>query len=160
MVGKKKEEDMKAILMDLLAEEKQNHTLWSARTPPRLDDAPEMKDSEVVPERYEGLEALWTLVASASSMYNERYEGSFSLSGASKGRHQAEIRTNEGLKEAGKKLKQVMRKRFKFVDGQVYFEIHRGEWVKTSEDPLGPCKTCRSLGEVACHWVWRCPSLK
>ena len=120
-----------------------------------------MQDPPPVPERFVGfVDAMWVLVTTAMDNYKERYEGSSRSSSSSKSRLDAEIRDDEGLTEAGRRLKRVMRKRFKLVEGVEYFEIHKGEWIKTSEDPVGPCKTYRSCGEVVRHWVWRCPYLE
>ena len=138
--------------LDLTADEKQNAALWISRSPLGTDGDNAVKDSEAVSDRFVGLvEALRTLVATSTSMYKERYEGSSSSSSSSRGRHEAGIRDEAGLTEAGKRLKRVMRKRFKYVDGQEYFEKDNGEWVKTTEDPVGLCKTCRSRGEVMRH---------
>ena len=40
-------------------------------------------------------------------------------------------------------------KRFKYIEGEEYFEIHKGEWVQSADDPVGLCKTCRSHGGLA-----------
>ena len=66
----------------------------------------------------------------------------------------------KGLPAAGARLKKVMAKRFMVVDGEEYFEVHRGEWVKSSSQPVGPCKTCRGKGKIVRHRVWQCPELE
>ena len=65
-----------------------------------------------------------------------------------------------GLTLAGARLKKVMKKRFKVVDGVEFFEVHSGEWVKSDSSPVGPCKSCRQHGLIERHWVWMCPRLK
>ena len=161
MVPEMTDAELKGILLDLSAEEKKDNTPWSQQTPPESGGDASMQDLAAIPDRFVGfVEAMWVLVATATETYKERYEGSNQSSSSSRSRLEAEIRDDEGLTEAGKRLKRVMRKRFKYVDGVEYFEIHKGEWIKTSEDPVGPCKTCRGRGEIVRHWVWRCPHLE
>ena len=89
-----------------------------------------------------------------------RYEGTSGSSSTSGSQKESDVRLEEGLSEAGKRLKKAMRRRFKIIDGEEFFEIHKNEWVRTTEDPVGPCKTCKARGEVTRHWVWRCPFLE
>ena len=96
----------------------------------------------------------------ATASYKERYEGTSGSSSTSGSQKESDVRLEEGLSEAGKRLKKAMRRRFKIIDGEEFFEIHKNEWVRTTEDPVGPCKTCKARGEVTRHWVWRCPFLE
>ena len=161
MVPKMNTAELKSILPDLIAEEKKDNTPWAALKPPEAGSNADMRDHPTRPERFVGfVDAMWVLVTMATETYKERKEGSSHSSSSSKRRLEAEIRDDEGLTEAGKRLKLVMRKRFKFVEGVEYFEIHKGEWIKRSEEPVGPCKTCRGRGEIVRHWVWRCPYLE
>ena len=146
--------ELKSIL--LTTEEKKDNTPWAALKPPKAGRDADMRDHPTVPKRFVGfVDTMWVLVTMATETYKERYEGSSHSSSSSKSRLEAEIRDDEGLTEAVKRLKRVMRKRFKYVGGVEYFEIHKGEWIKTSEQPVGPCKTCRERGEIVRHWVWR-----
>ena len=149
--------EMKSILLDLIAREKKDATPWAALKPLEADGDADMRDPLAVPERFVGfVDAMWVLVTTAMETYKERYEGSSQSSSSAKSRLEAEIRDDEGLTE----IEAVMRKRFKYVEGVEYFEIHKGEWIKTSEEPVGPCKTCRGRGEIVRRWVWRCPYLE
>ena len=65
-----------------------------------------------------------------------------------------------GLSTAGARLKKVMRRRFKMIDGVEYFEVHKGEWVRSDSAPVGPCKTCKGHGLIERHWVWNCARLE
>ena len=103
---------------------------------------------------------LWTLAVRATASYKERYEGMTGSSSTSGSQKESDVRLEEGLSEAGKRLKKAMRRRFKVIDGEEFFEIHKNEWVRTTEDPIGPCKTCKARGEVTRHLVWRCPFLE
>ena len=161
MVPKMNDAELKSILVDLTAEEKKDNTPWVALKPQEVGSDADMRDHPAIPERFVGfVDAMWVLVTTATETYKERYEGSSHSSSSSKSRPEPEIRDDEGLTEAGKRLKRVMRKRFKYVEGVEYFEIHKGEWIKTSEEPVGPCKTCRGRAEIVHHWVWRCPYLE
>ena len=57
-------------------------------------------------------------------------------------------------------LQRALRCRFQIVEGEEFFEITKNEWLRTTEDPIGPYKTCTFRGEVVCHRVWRCPALE
>ena len=154
MVPKMNDAELKSTPLDLTAEEKKDSASWAALKPLEVHGDAGMRDPPTVPERFVGfVDAMWVLVTTATETYKERYEGSSQPSSSSKSRLEAEIRDDESLMEAGKRLKRVMRKRFKYVEGVEYFEIHKGEWIKTSEEPVGPCKTCRGRGEIVRHWV-------
>ena len=158
MVPKMNDAELKSILLDLTTKEKKDNTPWAALKPPEAGGDADMRDHPTDPERFiRFVDTLWVLVTTATETYKERYEGSSHSSSSSKSRPEAEIRDDEGLTEAGKRLKRVMRKRFKYVEGVEYFEIHKGEWIKTSEEPVGPCKTCRGRGEIVRCWAWRYP---
>ena len=102
------------------------------------------------------VESLWLLVWSSVHCYKERYESdSMSSKQAS-----ADPDFTSGLSTAGARLKKVMRRRFKMVDGVEYFEVHKGEWVRSDSAPVGPCKTCKGHGLTERHWVWNCPRLE
>ena len=69
MVTNTKHEGMIAMLPDLTAEEKKDATPWVSCKLKDLDYGAEMTESRVISERYVGpVEALWTLVASATLM--------------------------------------------------------------------------------------------
>ena len=70
-----------------------------------------MRDHPTVPERFvDFVNAMWVLVTTATETYKERYKGSSHSSSSSKSSLEAEIRDDEGLTEAGKRLKRVMRR--------------------------------------------------
>ena len=151
----------KSILVDLTAEENKDSTPWAALKPPEADGGADMRDPMTVPERFVVFaDIMWVLVTTATEAYKERCEGSGRWLSSSRSRVEAEILEDEGLTEAGKRLKRVTRKRFKYVEGVEYFEIHKGEWIKTSEEPVGPCKTSRGRAKILRHWVWRGPYLE
>ena len=52
------------------------------------------------------------------------------------------------MTEAGNRLKRVLRKRFKYVEGVESFKIHKGECIKVSEEPAGPCTTWRNYAPL------------
>ena len=127
MVPKMNDAGLKLILLDLTTQEKKGSTPLTAVTPPKVCGDADMRDDPAVPERFVGfVDAMWVLVTTATKTYKERYEGSSHSSSSSKSRLEAEIRDDEGLTEAGKRLKRVMRKRFKYVEGVEYFEKHKG----------------------------------
>ena len=41
-------------------------------------------------------------------------------------------------KKLSKTLKKVLKKQFKVIDGFEFFEVHRGEWVRSVSLPVGP----------------------
>ena len=142
-------------------EDKRDDAPWTDRKHPDGSDSMDASDCAQVSERFHNLvQALWTLVFSATASYKERYEGTSGSSSTSGSQKESDVRLEEGLSEAGKRLKKAMRRRFKIIDGEEFFEIHKNEWVRTTEDPVGPCKTCKARGEVTRHWVWRCPFLE
>ena len=128
MVPKMNDAELKLILLDLKAEEKKDTTPWAALKPPEADGDASMRDPPTVPERFVSfVDAMWVLVTPVTATYKERYEGSGQSSSSSKSRLEAEIRDDEGLTEAGKRLKRVMCKRFKYVEGVEYFEINKNQ---------------------------------
>ena len=161
MVPKMSDAAAKEIMLGLTDEDKRDDTPWTDRKHPDGSDSMDASDSAQVSERFHNLvQALWTLVFSATASYKERYEGTSGSSSTSGSQKESDVRLEEGPSEAGKRLKKAMRRRFKIIDGEEFFEIHKNEWVRTTEDPVGPCKTCKARGEVTRHWVWRCPFLE
>ena len=161
MIPKMSDAAAKEIMLGLTDEDRRDDTPWTDRKHPDGSDSMDTSDSAQVSERFHTLvQALWTLVFSATASYKERYEGTSGSSSTSGSQKESDVRLEEGLSEAGKRLKKAMRRRFKVIDGEEFFEIHKNEWVCTTEDPVGPCKTCKARGEVTRHWVWRCPFLE
>ena len=101
------------------------------------------------------VESLWLLVWSSVHCYKERYESDSTSSKQAS----ADPDFTSGLSTAGPRLKKVMRRRFKMVDGTEYFEVPKGEWVRSDSAPVG-CKTCKGHGLIERHWVWNCPRLE
>ena len=99
------------------------------------------------------VESLWLLVWSSVHYYKERYESDSTSSKQAS----ADPDFTSRLSKAGARRKKVMRCRFKMVDGVEYFEVHKGEWVRSDSAPVGPCKTCTGHGSIERHWVWNCP---
>ena len=97
------------------------------------------------------VEALWMPTYSSVYCYKNRYEPDSTSSNPD---------FTSSLTPAGAHLKKVMKKRFKVVDGIEFFEVHRGEWVRSDSSPVGPCKTCRQHGLIERHRVWTCPRLE
>ena len=95
------------------------------------------------------VEALWMLIYSSVYCYKNRYESDSSSSKQAF----SNLDFTSGLSPAGARLKKVMKKRFKVVDGVEFFEVHCGEWVRSDSSPVGPCKTCRRHGVIETHWV-------
>ena len=119
------------------------------------------QESSQAQQRFHALVIVpWTLIFCTTTTYKERYKGISGSSSSCGSQKSSDVRQEEDLGEAGMRLKRAMRKRFKIVDGEEFFKIHKNEWVRTSEDPIGHCKTCGSRGEVIRHWVWRCPHLE
>ena len=161
MIPKMTDEAMKAIHLCLSDAHKQDDTTWQNRKPAGDDVNMEASDPDHLQRRLQCLvEGLWSLVYSSANTYKRRYEGKSGTSSTSGPQSGDDIRLEPGLSEAGMRLKKVMRRRFKYIDGAEPFEIQKGEWVNTTEDPVGPCKTCRAKGEVVRHWIWRCPFLE
>ena len=80
------------------------------------------------------VESLWLLVWSSVHCYKERYESDSTSSKQAS----ADPDFTTGLSTAGARLKKVMRRCFKMVDGTEYFEVHKGEWVRSHSAPVGP----------------------
>ena len=99
------------------------------------------------------VEFFWLLVWSSVHCYKERHESDSTSSKQAC----ADPDITSGLSTAGARLKKVMRRRFKMVDGVEYFEVHKGEWARSDSAPVGPCKTCKGHGSIQRHWVWNCP---
>ena len=76
--------------------------------------------------------------------YKEKYE-----SDSSQSKQAAQNwEFTQGMSPAGCRWKRVMSKGFEVQDGVEYFEVHKGEWVRTDSQPMGPCKTLRGKGTM------------
>ena len=104
--------------------------------------------------------ATWTLVFSATTTYKHCYEIKSGSSSSSRSHGNSDLRHWEGLSEAGMCLQRALRKRFKIVEGEKFFENPKNEWVHTTQDPIGPYKTYTFRREVVRDWVSRCPNLE
>ena len=90
------------------------------------------------------VESLWLLVWSSVHCYKERYE----LDSTSSKQALADPDFTSGLSTAGARLKKVMRRCFEMVDGTEYFEVHKGEWVRSDSAPVGgQCPRTRRIVE-------------
>ena len=164
MTPKWDDEAQKPLLFSLSDDQKKDTTVWTAvvGTGDSAGDAP-MDDSSGTPPPVLSLnraavlmvESLWLLVWSSVHCYKERYESDSTSSKQAS----ADPDFTSGLSTAGARLKKVMRRRFKMVHGTEYFEVHKGEWVRSDSAPVGPCKTCKGHGLIERHWVWNCPRL-
>ena len=110
---------------------------------------PTVNTAQVSPTVVPLVEALWTLMYTVVMKYKEKYE---SVTSTSKQASNTAVFA-QGLTPAGARIRKVMAKRFKMVDGEEHFEVHRGEWIKTSSPRVGPCKTCRGKGQIERDWV-------
>ena len=168
MTPKWDDEAQKPLLFNLSDDQKKDTTVWtevvgtgdsagdapmdgSSGTPPPPPPVLSLNSSAVLM-----VESLWLLVWSSVHCYKERY-GSDSTSSK---QTSADPDFTSGPSTAGARLKKVMRRRFKMVDGVEYFEVHKGEWVRSDSAPVGPCKTCKGHGLIERHWVWNCPRLE
>ena len=165
MTPKWDDEAQKPLLFNLSDDQKKDTTVWTevVGTRDSVGDAPmdgssgthtpvlSLNSSAVLM-----VESLWLLVWSSVHCYKERYESDPTSS------KQASVDPNftSGLSTTGARLKKVMRRRFKMVDGVEYFEVHKGEWVRSDSAPVGPCKTCKGHGSIERHRVWNCPRLE
>ena len=160
MSDKWSEEEQRGLLLNLKDDQKADDTLWTARksddavvpmdngqNSPDASTAAAIPTAEVSPVMVQVVEAPWALTYTAVKKYKEKYESDSSQSKQAAGAPEF----TEGLTAAGARLKKVMAKRFKVVDGEEYFEVHRGEWVKSSSQPVGPCKTSRGKGKIVRH---------
>ena len=102
------------------------------------------------------VESLWLLVWSSVHCYKERYESDSTSSKQAS----SDPDFTSGMSTAGARLKKVMRRRFKMVDGVEYFEVHKGEWVRSDSAPVGPCKTCKGHRLIERYCTWNCPKLE
>ena len=165
MTPKWDDEAQKPLLFNLSDDQKKDTTVWTevVGTGDSAGDAPMDGSSGthtpvLSPNSSAVLmvESLWLLVWSSVQCYKERYEpDSISSKQAS-----ADPDFTLGLSTAGARLKKVMRGRFTIVDGVEYFEVQKGEWVRSDSAPVGSCKTCKAQGSIERHWVWICPSLE
>ena len=147
MTPKWDDEAQKPLLFSMSDDQKKDTTVWTevVGTGDSAGDAP-IDDSSGTPPPVLSLntsavlmvESLWLLVWSSVHCYKERYESDSSSSKQAS----ADPEFTSGLSTAGARLKKVMRRRFKMVDGTEYFEVHKGEWVRSDSAPVGPCKTC------------------
>ena len=166
MTPKWDDEAQKPLLFSLSDDQKKDTTLWTevVGTGGSAGDAPMDGSSDTPPPPVLSLnssahlmvESLWLLVWSSVHCYKERYESDPTSSKQAS----ADPDFTSSLSTAGARLKKVMRRRFKMVDGLVYFEVHKGEWVRSDSAPAGPCKTCKGHGSIERHWVWNCPRLE
>ena len=81
------------------------------------------------------VESLWLLVWSSVHCYKERYESDSTSS-------KQALADPDSLSGFRARLKKVMRRRFKMVDGVEYFEVHKRKCVRSDSALLGPLKTC------------------
>ena len=165
MTPKWEDEAQKPLLFNLSDDQKKDATVWTevVGTGDSAGDAP-MDGSSGTPPLVLSLnssavlivESLWLLVWSSVHCYKERYDSDSTSSKQAL----ADPDFTSGLSTAGARLKKVMRRRFKMVDGVEYLEVHKGEWVRSDSALVGPCKTCKGHGSVERHWVWNCPRLE
>ena len=163
------DEQQRALLLEFSDAQKANDTMWTDLKPDGDDVAMAGGSSDkdlgkanpsAGPDLPEGLvqmtEAMWLLTYTAVHKYKEKYESDATQS--------KQVSSNsvftEGLTPAGARIKKIMAKRFRIQDGVEFFEVHKNEWVQSSDPPVGPCKTCREKGKIECHWVWQCPLLE
>ena len=163
-------EDQKGLPVSLSDSQKSDHTICTelkksgshvsmpdAALPEAIPPPPpSVNTAEVSPTVILLVEALWTLTYTGVIKYKEKNESDTTTS---KQASNTAVFT-EGLTPAGAHIKKVMAKRFKMVDGEEHFEVHRGEWIKTSSPPVSPYKTCRGKAQIERHWVWQCPMLE
>ena len=114
-----------------------------------------MPRSKINPTMIHLIEAMWSLVYTATQKYKEKYE-----SQSSQFEQAVAPEVTDGLSIARARLKKAMSQRFKMVDGIEYFEVHKDECVWSDSQPVGPCQTCRDKGKVERHWVWQCVLLE
>ena len=143
MTPKWDDEAQKPLLSTLSDDQKKDTTVWTevVGTGDSAGDAP-MDDSSGTPpppgvflEQLCGVmvESLWLLVWSSIHCYKERYESDSTSSKQAS----ADPDFTSGLSTAGARLKKVMRRRFKMVDGVEDFEVRKGEWVRSDSRPSG-----------------------
>ena len=169
MSDKWSDEEQRGPLLNLKDNQKADDTWWTAGKSGDVDvpmydrqnssdagTAATIPTAEVSPVMVQVVEALWALTYTAVKKYKEKYESESSQSKQAAGAPEF----TKGLTAARARLKKGMSKRFNVVDGEEYFEVHRGEWVKSNSQPVGPCKTCRGKGKIVRYWVWRCPELE
>ena len=102
------------------------------------------------------LDSLWLLVWLSVRCYKEQYESDSTSSKQAS----ADPDFTSGLSTARARLKKVMRRRFRMVDGVECFDVHKGDWVQLDSALVGPCKTCKGHGSIERQWVWNCPRLE
>ena len=90
---------------------------------------------EMITAAIQIVEALW-MAYSSVYCYKNRDESEF----LSTKQTSSNPDFTSGLTPAGARLKKVMKKRFKIVDRVEFFEVHRGEWVRSDSLPVGPCR--------------------
>ena len=78
---------------------------------------------EIHPTVAQLVEAMWSLVYTAVLKSKEKYESNSTQSKQAA----ATLEFTETLTPAGARLKKVISKRFKLMDGVEYFEVHKGE---------------------------------
>ena len=157
IVPKLSDEAMKRIMLGLSYNDNKDGTFWADKVPSWYGHVGVFAGAGKISCL---MNALWILFFSATILYKDRYEGKSGPSSSFGSQKTSHVRSEEGLGEACMHLKHAMRKQFKVLDGEEFLEIHKNECVCISEDPIGPCKTCHSRGEVIRHWVWRCPHLE
>ena len=145
MTPKWDDEAQKALLFNLSDDQKKDTTIWTeiVRTGGLAGDA-QMDGSAGTPPPVLSLnssavlmvKSLWLLIWTSVHCYKEGYESDSTSSKQAP----ADPDFTLGLITAGARLKKVMRRRFKMVDGVEYFEVHKGEWVRSDSAPVGPCK--------------------
>ena len=137
MIPKMSDTEAKEIMLGFTDEDNRDDTPWADRKHPDGSDSMDTSDSAQVSERFQALvQALWTLVFSATASYKERYEGTYGSSSTYGSLKELDVRLEEGLSEAGKCLKKAMRRCFKIIDGEEFFEIHKNSKKKCFSNAL------------------------
>ena len=109
MIPKMSDTAAKEVMLGLTDEDKRDDTPWTDRKHPNGSDSMDTSDSAQVSERFHTLvQALWTLVFSATASYKQRCEGTTGSSSTSGSQKESDVRLEEGLSEAGKRLKKAM----------------------------------------------------
>ena len=149
------DDSQKPLLFSLSEEQRRDATIWieivqaPGDTPMDGDTSKPPKALEMNAAAIRMAEALWILTYSSVYCYKHRYETDSTSSKQASSNPDFTC----GLTSAGAHLKKVMKEWFKVVNGVEFFEVHRGEWVRSDSSLVGPCKTCCQHGLIERHWV-------
>ena len=136
MTPKWDDEAQKPLLFSLSDDQKKDTTVWTevVGSGDSVGDAP-MDDSSGTQPPVLSLnssavlmvESLWLLLWSSVHCYKERYKSDSTSSKQAS----ADPDFTSCLSTAGARLKKVMRRRLKMVNGVEYFELHKGKWLRS-----------------------------